>query len=139
MHEINHNPRNFEPVLLKAPLEIDKDFDSKVKRIIPAHYFEAKFPPIAENGTLRNSQPENGRKRKASSALTVTAKELENNKYLTVEQAAIYLNIPVNTLRSKLIAGRKIPYIKRGNSIRFDRTKLDDWMNSQEVEPITMN
>ena len=70
---------------------------------------------------------------------TKTAKELENEKYLTVKEAAIYLKIPENTLRSKLITGRKIPFIKRGNSIRFNRAKMDDWMESQEVEPITMN
>ena len=139
MHEMNHNPRNFKPDLLKFPLEIEKDADSKVKAIIPWLYHEAKFPPIAENGTLRNSQPPNVRKRVSTPGPTKTVKELENEKYLTVKEAAIYLNIPVNTLRSKLIAGRKIPFIKRGNSIRFNRTKLDEWMNSQEVEPITMN
>lgn len=91
------------------------------------------------NGMVKDSQLQNGRKRVSSPAPTKTAKELENEKYLTVKEAAIYLKIPENTLRSKLIAGRKIPYIKRGNSIRFKRTKLDEWMDNQEIEPITIN
>ena len=98
-----------------------------------------KVLPKPSNGMGGNQQLQNGRKHVSSPAPTKTAKELENEKYLTVKEAAIYLKIPENTLRSKLITGRKIPFIKRGNSIRFNRTKLDDWMESQEVEPITMN
>ena len=98
-----------------------------------------EIPPRTNNGMGGNQKLQNGRKHASSPAPAMTAKELENEKYLTVKEAAIYLKIPENTLRSKLIAGRKIPFIKRGNSIRFNRTKLDDWMDSQEVEPITIN
>ena len=88
---------------------------------------------------MKDHQPANGPKRVPLPMPTKTAKDLENEKYLTVAEAAIYLKIPENTLRSKLIAGRKIPFIKRGNSIRFNRAKLDEWMDNQKIEPITIN
>lgn len=91
------------------------------------------------NEIVRAPKPPIVRKRVSTPGPTKTAKELENDKYLTVKEAEIYLKIPENTLRTKLIAGRKIPHIKRGNSIRFDRAKLDDWMESQAVEPIILN
>lgn len=139
MHEMNHNPQNYEPRLLKFPLEIGEDADSKMKARIPMHYFEAQFPPIAENGTLRNSQPENDRKRRSSTVPTKTAKELENNIYLTVKEAAIYTNTPENTIRSKWVTMRKAPYHKIGKSLLFKRVELDEWMDQQKIEPITID
>ncbi len=139
MHEMNHNPQNYEPRLLQFPLGIEEDADSKMKAKIPMHSLEAQFPPLTKNGTLRNSQPANDRKRRSSTVPTISAKDLENNKYLTVKEAAIYTNTPENTIRSKWIAMRKAPYHKIGKSVMFNRVELDEWMEQQKIEPITID
>ena len=98
-----------------------------------------KVLPKPSNGMGGNQQLRNGQKSVSDPVQNKTARELENNKYLNVKEAAIYVNIPENTIRSKLIAGRKVPYHKIGKSIMFKRVELDEWMDQQKIEPITIN
>lgn len=100
---------------------------------------KVKVLPKPSNGMVKDSQLQNGRKRVSPPVPTKTAKELENNKYLTVKEAAIYSNTPENTIRSKWIAMRKVPYHKIGKSIMFNRVELDEWMDQQKIEPITIS
>ena len=98
-----------------------------------------KVPLRPSNKIVKDHQPANGPKRVSLPMTTKTARELENNKYLNVKEAAIYVNIPENTIRSKWIAMRKVPYHKIGKSIMFKRVELDEWMDQQKIEPITIN
>ena len=98
-----------------------------------------EVPPRPSNEMGENQQLQNGQKSVSDPVQNKTAKDLENNKYLNVKEAAIYVNIPENTIRSKWIAMRKVPYHKIGKSIMFKRVELDEWMDQQKIEPITVN
>lgn len=46
---------------------------------------------------------------------------------LTIQETAEFLRLPVNSLY-KYTSQRKIPYLKFGKRILFDRNKLDEWL-----------
>lgn len=58
------------------------------------------------------------------------------NTYLTVAEAAAYLNTSVRFIR-RLIAERRIAFHKLGAHIRFSRSDLDSFIQAGRVEPIT--
>lgn len=56
----------------------------------------------------------------------------ENDKWLTMEELAAYLKMS----RTKLYAmtqNGEIPASKIGNQWRFDRDKIDEWMNEHSI------
>lgn len=55
------------------------------------------------------------------------------DKLLTISEAASSLNISVSTLY-KWVEHRKIPFIKAGRSIRFDKLKIDNWINRRSIK-----
>ena len=58
-----------------------------------------------------------------------------DQKLMTVDEAAAYLGLSVHTLYS-WTSQRKVPFIKLGNRVRFDRKKLDAWLEGLVQEPI---
>jgi excisionase family DNA binding protein len=58
------------------------------------------------------------------------------NKYLTVEQAAEYLNTSVRFVR-RLIAERRIAFHHVGRHVRLCVDDLDEFILSGRIEPIT--
>lgn len=59
------------------------------------------------------------------------------NKYLTVEEAADYLNTSVRFVR-RLIAERRIPFHKIGSHVRIAPVDLESFAQAGRVEPITL-
>ncbi|KDN19468.1 MULTISPECIES: excisionase family DNA-binding protein [Amycolatopsis] len=57
-------------------------------------------------------------------------------KYLTVDEAAVYLNTGVRFVR-RLIAERRIAFHKAGVHVRFALEDLESFMQAGRVEPIT--
>jgi excisionase family DNA binding protein len=57
-------------------------------------------------------------------------------KYLSVPEAALYLNTSVRFIR-RLIAERRIAFHKIGAHVRFALTDLDAFIAAGRVEPIT--
>jgi excisionase family DNA binding protein len=57
-------------------------------------------------------------------------------KYLSVPEAALYLNTLVRFVR-RLIAERRIAFHKFGTHVRFALIDLDAFVQSGRVEPIT--
>jgi excisionase family DNA binding protein len=55
-------------------------------------------------------------------------------RYLDVAGAAGYLSISTSYL-SKLVSRRKIPFLKIGRLVRFDRSALDRWIGRRQVFP----
>ena len=84
-----------------------------------------KVPPRPSNKIVKDHQPANGQKSVSDPVQNKTARELENNKYLSVKEAAIYVNIPENTIRSKWIAMRKVPIPQNReiNNVQTCRTR----------------
>lgn len=58
---------------------------------------------------------------------TVKQKEEESAGLWKKPQAAVYLGISIRTLELKM-RQRKVPYIKNGGSVRFDKDVLRDFM-----------
>ena len=54
----------------------------------------------------------------------------ENLKWLTSREAVTYLRLPSNGALRNLVYRRKIPYVKLGRSLRFDRLALDRFLES---------
>ena len=55
-------------------------------------------------------------------------------RYLDVVGAAAYLSISTSYL-SKLVSRKRIPFLKLGRCVRFDRTQLDRWASRRQVLP----
>jgi excisionase family DNA binding protein len=58
-----------------------------------------------------------------------------DKKLMTVNEAAAYLGLSVHTLYS-WTSQRKVPFVKLGSRVRFDRKKLDAWVDALAQEPI---
>ena len=56
---------------------------------------------------------------------------IADTRYLTIEEAAQYLRRTPKAIR-RLVERRKIPHLKTGRWITFDRETLDRWMKEQE-------
>lgn len=54
--------------------------------------------------------------------------ERANQKLLTIDEAADFLNVKVSRLRSAIFKG-DIPYIKLGRLVRFDPKDLIKWID----------
>ncbi|MDW3212624.1 MAG: helix-turn-helix domain-containing protein [Ilumatobacteraceae bacterium] len=54
---------------------------------------------------------------------------------LTVEGLAQHLGVSIRTVR-RLVAERRIPYLKCGHLIRFDPDEVNVWLEAQRVAPV---
>jgi len=60
--------------------------------------------------------------------------ENKNNKFFTICELSPYLAIKEKTLYAMVSAGN-IPHYKIGRLVRFKKTEIDAWMESQKVNP----
>jgi excisionase family DNA binding protein len=58
-----------------------------------------------------------------------------SGEYLTVEQAAEYLNITDHFVR-RLIRERRIPFVKVGRLVRLRRTDIDDYLAGRLIPAV---
>jgi len=56
-------------------------------------------------------------------------------RFLNVEELAEYLGISTNTVYA-WVCQRKIPYLKIGKLVKFDLTKIEQWLDKKTVKPI---
>ena len=61
-------------------------------------------------------------------------------RWLSAGECAEYLDVSVNTLYHR-VAKRSIPFVKvpGSNLLRFDRAKIDEWLQSGAVETVAEN
>lgn len=57
----------------------------------------------------------------------------ENLKWLTSREAVTYLRLPSTGALRNLVYRRKIPFVKLGRSLRFDREALDRCLESSRT------
>ncbi|MGA2534247.1 MAG: excisionase family DNA-binding protein [Candidatus Aminicenantales bacterium] len=62
----------------------------------------------------------------------------EPGRFFDVTGAAAYIGVSTSYL-FKLVSRRRIPYIKLGRLVRFDRQQLDRWMSRRQVLPRDWN
>ena len=55
---------------------------------------------------------------------------------ISVEQLADELGVSVRYVR-RIIAERRIPYVKVGHLIRFERDEVDRWVEANRVNALT--
>ena len=55
-----------------------------------------------------------------------------NNKLLTVEEVAEFLNVKISWVRSAVFR-REIPHVKVGNLVRFRERDLREWLEKNSV------
>lgn len=53
---------------------------------------------------------------------------------MTIEQAGERLGVSTRHMR-RLVAERRIPYVKWGHLLRFDPLAIDEWVERFSVEP----
>jgi len=58
-------------------------------------------------------------------------------RYLRIPQAASYLGLAPKTLY-RLTEERRIPHIRKGRTLFFDRVALDRWMQAGTVNPLSV-
>jgi excisionase family DNA binding protein len=54
-------------------------------------------------------------------------------RLLNIQQVATYLGLSVHTVY-KFVSQRKIPHIKIGKLLKFDRQEIDRWIASHAVK-----
>lgn len=59
--------------------------------------------------------------------------DASRHELLTTEEAADYLTVTAAVLRRWRLLGDGPPYVKLGSLVRYDRAKLDRWIDGQEV------
>ena len=55
-------------------------------------------------------------------------------RLLTIEEVADHLGVNVRHMR-RLVAERRIPYVKWGRLLRFDPAEIDAWLADARVAP----
>ena len=59
-------------------------------------------------------------------------------RYFNVAEAAAFLSLSQKAVRN-LVYKRQVPFIRKGRRIRFRKSDLIYWMESDRVEPIEIN
>jgi excisionase family DNA binding protein len=54
-------------------------------------------------------------------------------RLLDIQQVAVYLGLSVHTVY-KFVSQRKIPHIKIGKLLKFDRQEIDRWIAAHAVK-----
>jgi excisionase family DNA binding protein len=63
--------------------------------------------------------------------------ETQNAEILTIGKLSKYLSVSPNTIYS-WISRKKIPYIKLGRLVRFNRQDIDKWVQEKKVEEVVI-
>ena len=58
----------------------------------------------------------------------------KESRLITIKEAASYLAVSVSTLYG-WVWQRRIPYIKMGRALRFDRADLEQFVQANRVQP----
>ena len=65
--------------------------------------------------------------------------EVNNEKWINLEEAADYLNVRPNTIREWIKKDKGIPARKIGRKWAFKRSELDEWVESGRSEFLDYN
>ena len=56
-------------------------------------------------------------------------------RLISIRETEEYTGIAVNTLY-KMVSQRRIPHVKVGRLVKFDKTLLDEWIRQNTVMPM---
>lgn len=60
---------------------------------------------------------------------------LIERRLLNIQEAAQYTRLSVPTLYT-MVSQKRIPYVKLGRLVKFDREALEKWIRQQTVMPV---
>lgn len=60
----------------------------------------------------------------------------DEDKVLDVKALAEYLKVPQSWVRKKVASG-KFPHFKSGKYLRFKKSKIDKWIETQSFQPLS--
>ena len=60
---------------------------------------------------------------------------LIERRLLTIQEASQYTGLSVHTLYT-MVSQRRIPYVKIGRLVKFEKEQLDKWIKYQTVMPV---
>ena len=61
--------------------------------------------------------------------------EVIARRLLDIGEVATYTGLSIHTLYT-MVSQRRIPFVKLGSSVKFDRGKVDDWIKHNTVMPM---
>ena len=62
--------------------------------------------------------------------------EVIARRLLDIREVATYTGLSTHTLYN-MVSQRRIPYVKLGGALRFDKAKVDDWIKNHSVMPMS--
>jgi excisionase family DNA binding protein len=65
----------------------------------------------------------------------IREEEKVGRRLLSIQEVADYTGLSVHTLYT-MVSQRRIPFIKVGRLVRFDRGLLDEWLAKHTVMPM---
>lgn len=66
--------------------------------------------------------------------MTEKTTDINNDKWISIEEAAEYLGVKPTTIRDWIRKGKDIPAKKIGKQWKFKRLELDQWVQSGKAE-----
>jgi len=69
------------------------------------------------------------------SVVQPTQPSQKKDEYLTIEETAKYINMAVSSVYS-FVHFKRIPYIKRGKRLIFEKLKIDEWLQAGRKQTI---
>jgi excisionase family DNA binding protein len=57
------------------------------------------------------------------------------NHLLTVDEVSVHINCPKSAIY-KMTCAKKIPYVKIYGHLRFDKEKIDKWIEGKSFDPL---
>ena len=64
----------------------------------------------------------------------MTKVESVTRRLLDINEVATYTGLSPHTLYT-MVSQRRIPFVKIGRLVKFDKTKIDDWIKQNSVMP----
>ena len=61
--------------------------------------------------------------------------ELIARRLLDIREVATYTGLSIHTLYT-MVNQRRIPFVKLGRLVKFDKVKVDDWIKQKTVMPM---
>jgi excisionase family DNA binding protein len=62
--------------------------------------------------------------------------ELIPRRLLDIREVATYTGLSIHTLYT-MVSQRRIPFVKLGRLVKFDKAKVDDWIKHNTVMPMS--
>lgn len=85
--------------------------------------------PKISIGILRNQNQNQMKSKNVLEFSEIHSKTNDSEVFMNIREASMYTRLAVQTIY-QLVSARKIPYIKKGSRLIFEKNSLVQWLNS---------